>query len=200
MRNEDMHEQKLMERIKDGDEAAFEELVKTYKSKITNYLYRLTRDYERAVDIAQETFIRVFFKAKKYKPIGPVSSWIFTIASNLAKTELKRMKRRNYVPVEDVYNQFDQGIALEDTHEEDRMVKRMKEALQNLDARYRIPVILKDLEGFSQEEIAEILKIPLGTIKARISRGRNRLKKEMDTINSSNTHTENYQEMENENT
>jgi RNA polymerase sigma-70 factor (ECF subfamily) len=111
------------------------------------------------------------------------------------------MKRRIYVPVEDVYNQYDQGIAIEDSHEEDRMVKRMKRALQNLDARYRIPVVLKDLEGFSQEEIAEILKIPLGTIKARISRGRNRLKKEMNKINSMNLHRqENYQEMENERT
>jgi RNA polymerase sigma-70 factor (ECF subfamily) len=201
MSNEVMEEQKLMERIKHGDEAAFEELVKKYKNKVTNYLFRLTRDYERAVDLAQETFIRVFFKAKKYRPIAPVSSWIFTIASNLAKTELKRMKRRNYVPVEDVYNQYDQGIAIEDSHEEDRMVKRMKRALQNLDARYRIPVVLKDLEGFSQEEIAEILKIPLGTIKARISRGRNRLKKEMNKINSMNLHRqENYQEMENERT
>jgi RNA polymerase sigma-70 factor, ECF subfamily len=201
MGSEVMEDQELMERIKHGDEPAFEELVRKYKNKITNYLYQLTRDYERAVDLAQETFIRVFFKAKKYRPIAPVSSWIFTIASNLAKTELKRMKRRNHVPVEDVYNQYDQGIALEDSHEEDRMIRKMKQVLQNLDPRYRIPVVLKDLEGFSQEEIAEILKIPLGTIKARISRGRDRLKKEMNKLGSLNTQMhENYQEMENERT
>ena len=191
-----MDEQHLMERIKNRDEAAFEELVRIYKNKLINYLYRLTRDYQRAVDLAQETFIRVFFKAKKYKPIAPVSSWIFTIASNLAKTELKRMKKRNHIPVEDVYNQQEQGIAHEDSHEEDRMVKKMKSALQNLDARYRIPVVLKDLEGFSQEEIAEILKIPLGTIKARISRGRKRLKQEMDKMDSLNDKSKNFQEME----
>lgn len=188
-----MDEQKLMERIKKGDEDAFEELVRIYKNKITNFLYRLTRDYERAVDLAQETFIRVFYKAKKYKPIAPVSSWIFTIASNLAKTELKRMKRRHYVPVDNVYDQYEQGIAHEDSHEEDRMVKEMKKALSNMNARYRIPVVLKDLEGFSQEEISEILKIPLGTVKARISRGRDRLKKEMNR-------GKDYQEMENERT
>ncbi|MBE3129190.1 MAG: hypothetical protein IMZ54_00545, partial [Acidobacteria bacterium] len=82
-----MDEQELIRRVQDGDEWAFGQIMGLYKDKIVNYLYQFSGDYQKAVDLAQETFLRVYFKADKYRPIAPLSSWIYTIASNLAKTE-----------------------------------------------------------------------------------------------------------------
>jgi RNA polymerase sigma-70 factor (ECF subfamily) len=169
-----MDEHELVEKLKKGDEMAFVEIVKIYKNRIVNFLYQLVGDYERAVDLSQETFLRVYFKAKKYKPIAPFSSWIYTIASNLAKTELKKMLKIQTVPLEEVINSpnhiFDSNIKNREK------ITQIKEAIHSLPPKYKIPIILKDLEGFTQEEIARILKLPVGTVKARISRGRNMLK------------------------
>jgi len=174
-----MDEQELVRQIQEGDEMAFTEIVKTYKNKIVNYLYQLTGNYQKAVDLSQETFMRVFFKAHKYKPIAPFSSWIFAIASNLAKTELKKAQRVSIVYLDDLHNSHKRGAFVENPYDSG-LTRNIKQALNSLHPRYRIPVVLKDMEGFSLEEIAQILKRPVGTIKARISRGRNYLKIELE--------------------
>lgn len=174
-----MDEQKLVQRIQDGDEMAFAEIVRMYKNKIVNYLWQITGDYQSAVELSQETFMRVFFKASKYKPFAPFSSWIYTIASNLAKTEMKKMRRVATIPLELVEHKVPIERSSNDDSDSD-LNAELKKVLNSLHPRYKIPVILKDIEGFSQEEIAQIMKKPLGTIKARISRGRNYIKKELE--------------------
>lgn len=176
-----MDEQALIRKVQDGDEMAFEEIVRIYKNKIVNFLYQLVGDYEKATELAQETFLRVYFKADKYKPVAPLSSWIYTIASNLGKTELKKMRRYYQVSLEDVQNKVEQGVVSSENPESSGLEKNVREALDDLHPRYRIPVLLKDVEGFTQEEIAVILKKPVGTIKARISRGRSYLKRELES-------------------
>jgi RNA polymerase sigma-70 factor (ECF subfamily) len=176
-----MEEQELMRQVQSGDEMAFTEIVKRYKDKIVNFLWQITGNYQVAVELSQETFMRVYFKADKYKPVAPLSSWIYTIASNLAKTEMKRSHRVTVVSLDDENYRYADRTAADDNPEDSGMSKKLRQALDSLHPRYRVPVILKDLEGFSQEEIAEILKKPLGTIKARISRGRDHLKKELET-------------------
>ena len=178
-----MDEQELVRQIQDGDEMAFAEIVKIYKDKIVNFLWKITGDYQKAVELSQETFMRVYFKANKYKPVAPFSSWIYTIASNLAKTEMKRSRKYTAVPLDDVQNHLPME-AYASNPTDSGLLTNLKEALNSLHPRYRIPVILKDVEGFSQEEIAQILKSPLGTIKARISRGRDYLKKELEKASS----------------
>jgi RNA polymerase sigma-70 factor (ECF subfamily) len=175
-----MEEQELMRRVQSGDEMAFTEIVKRYKDKIVNFLWQLTGNYQVAVELSQETFMRVYFKADKYKPVAPLSSWIYTIASNLAKTEMKKSHRVMMVSLDDENYRYSDRMAAPGNPEDSGLSKKLRQALDSLHPRYRVPVILKDLEGFSQEEIAEILKKPLGTIKARISRGRDHLKKELE--------------------
>ncbi len=175
-----MDEQELMKKIEEGDEMAFAQIVRLYKGRIVNFLYQLTGDYEKAVELAQETFMRVYFKAKRYRPIAPVSSWIYTIASNLAKTEMKKKKRITTVSIDDEYNRASSQVSYEDNPEDKETIKNLRKALDSLHSRYRIPLVLKDIEGFSQEEIAEMLNKPIGTIKARISRGRAYLRKEIE--------------------
>lgn len=171
-----MEEQELMHLVQKGDEVAFEKIVSIYKHRIVNFLTQLTGDYQRAVDLAQETFMRVYFKANKYKPVAPLSSWIYTIASNLAKTELKKTRRMSTVSIDDTESRLGEKIAAKEKNQDTYLVENLKKALNSLHPRYRLPIILKDIEGFSQDEIAQILKRPVGTIKARISRGRERLK------------------------
>jgi RNA polymerase sigma-70 factor (ECF subfamily) len=178
-----MDEQELVRQIQEGDEMAFAEIVKIYKNKIVNFLWKITGDYQKAVELSQETFMRVYFKAHKYKPIAPFSSWVYTIASNLAKTEMKKMRRYAAVSLDDVQNNLPMETYASNPTDSG-LLSNLREALNSLHPRYKIPVILKDIEGFSQEEIAQMLKSPLGTIKARISRGRDYLRKELEKASS----------------
>jgi RNA polymerase sigma-70 factor (ECF subfamily) len=174
-----MDDQKLIVLVRDGDQAAFAEIVRLYKDKIVNFLYQLTGDYQRAVDLSQETFLRVYFKADRYKPIAPLSSWIYAIASNLAKTDLKRRRRMNAVSLDEMPPTID--ISTPGGEQSDTgLARNLKEALDALHPRYRIPVVLKDVEGYSQEEIAVMIRRPVGTVKARISRGRAMLRKRLE--------------------
>ncbi len=173
-----MDEQELIRRVQDGDEWAFGQIMALYKDRIVNYLYHFSGDYQKAVELAQETFLRVYFKARKYRPIGPLSSWIYTIASNLAKTDARRSRRAATVSLEDIPNDFASGTYYEDPADPG-LVRNLREALEELHPRYRIPVVLKDVEGFSQEEIARIIDRPVGTVKARISRGRDQLRQKL---------------------
>jgi RNA polymerase sigma-70 factor (ECF subfamily) len=174
-----MDEQHLVGRLQTGDESAFAEIVHIYKDKIVNYLYQITGDYQRAVDLSQETFIRVFFKADKYKPIAPFSSWVYAIASNLAKTDLKKRRRMAAVSL-DVLPPTVELSTPSGEASDSGLVRNLRQALEALNPRYRIPVVLKDVEGYSQEEIAAIIKRPVGTVKARISRGRAILRKQLE--------------------
>ena len=180
-----MDEQALVLQIQAGNEEAFAKIVHTYKDKIVNYLYQVTGDYQKAVDLSQETFLRVFFKANKYKPIAPFSSWVYAIASNLAKTELKKRWRTGLVSLGDVPPAVEISTPSEEASDSG-LVRNLRQALDTLSPRYRIPVVLKDMEGYSQEEIAQIIKRPVGTVKARISRGRNILKKQLEKARTEN--------------
>jgi RNA polymerase sigma-70 factor (ECF subfamily) len=180
-----MDEQHLVGRIQAGDEWAFAEIVHIYRDRIVNYLYQVTGDYQKAVDLSQETFLRVFFKANKYRPIAPFSSWIYAIASNLAKTELKKNRRANLVSFDDIQPGLEASTPSEESTDSG-LIKNLRQALEALNPRYRIPVVLKDIEGYSQEEIAEIIQRPVGTVKARISRGRNILKKQLEKATKEN--------------
>jgi RNA polymerase sigma-70 factor (ECF subfamily) len=175
----DMDEQQLIGLVRQGDEAAFAQIVRIYKDKIVNFLCQLTGDYQRAVDLSQETFLRVYFKADKYRPIAPLSSWIYAIASNLAKTDLKRRRRMALVSIDELPPTMDISTPSGESADSG-LTGNLRKALDALSPRYRIPIVLKDVEGYSQEEIAEIIKRPIGTVKARISRGRNILKKQLE--------------------
>jgi len=181
-----MDEQELVGRLQTGDEDAFAEIVRVYKDKIVNYLYQVTGDYQKAVDLSQETFMRVYFKAGKYRPIAPFSSWIYAIASNLAKSEFKRGRRTAAVSIDGM----PPTIALSTPSGEasdSGLIQNLRQALDKLSPCYRIPVVLKDMEGYSQEEIARIIQRPVGTVKARISRGRAMLRKQLEKASGGGT-------------
>jgi RNA polymerase sigma-70 factor (ECF subfamily) len=170
-----MDEHQLIALVKDGDQSAFAQIVSAYKDRIVNFLYQMTGDYQKAVDLSQETFLRVYFKADKYRPIAPLSSWIYAIAANLAKTDIKKRKRMALISLEELPPTLTVSTPSGEAGDSG-LSANLKEALEALTPRYRIAIVLKDIEGYSQEEIARIIHRPVGTVKARISRGRAMLK------------------------
>ncbi len=174
----------LLEAARTGDEAAFAELVRRYRNQITNYVYRMTNDYDLAVDLAQETFLRVYRAADRYQSSYAFSTYIYRIATNLAISELRRRKRRRLVSLTGFFQEREQGgepaeldpadvRPLQDVtlvSEERRAA--VGRAIASLPEKYRAPLVLRDIEERSYEEIAGILEMSEGTVKSRISRAR----------------------------
>jgi RNA polymerase sigma-70 factor (ECF subfamily) len=179
----------LIEATKQGDETAFAEIVSRYRNPITNYLYRLLNDYEEAVDLAQETFVRVYFAAERYHTGYAFSTYLYRIATNLAISEMRRRKRRKllsltglFQPEGEAETQFDPADEnpLPDANLlEDEQRQVVARAIAAMPEKYRLPIVLRDIEGKSYEEVAEILNLGLGTTKSRISRARGLLKEKL---------------------
>jgi RNA polymerase sigma-70 factor (ECF subfamily) len=181
---EPLTDHSLLESARVGDEAAFAELVRRYRNQITNYVYRLTNDYDSAVDLAQETFLRVFRAADRYQASYAFSTYIYRIATNLAITELRKRKRHRLVSLTGFFqshDRFDEATELDPadltplpdvTLVEDERRAAVARAIATLPEKYRVPLVLRDVEERSYEEIARILEMSEGTVKSRISRAR----------------------------
>jgi RNA polymerase sigma-70 factor (ECF subfamily) len=187
--SENLSDHELIEATKSGDEEAFAEIVNRYRSPITNFLYRFLNDYEEAVDLAQETFVRVYFAIERYHTEYAFSTYIYRIATNLAISEIRKRKRRKLLSLTGLFQTEDgsetefqppdeKSLADEDLIEDERnqMIAR---AIAALPDKYRAPIVLREIEDKSYEEIAQILGLGLGTTKSRISRARNLLKEKL---------------------
>jgi RNA polymerase sigma-70 factor (ECF subfamily) len=175
-----------MDHVVDGSEAAFATIVDRYKNRLQNVIYRYIRDYQRSEDLAQEAFVRVYLHRERYRKTGKFSTWIFTIAVNLAKNEIRRKVRlRNVLSLEHLMELLGSSEPLlkdENQPSTDRRAERgqtgevVAKAITKLPEVYRETLILRDIEGLTYEEIAEILDIPGGTVRSRINRARLMLK------------------------
>ena len=180
----------LLEATRTGDEDAFAELVGRYRNQLTSYIYRITNDYDGAVDLAQETFVRLYRAVDRYQTSYAFSTYLYRIATNLAISELRKRKRRKLVSLTGFFQTTDRGEAREfDPVDERPLVDRemvaterrqaVQRAISTLPEKYRAPLILRDVEGRSYEEIARILQTSEGTVKSRISRARDFLREKM---------------------
>lgn len=173
----------LLEATRSGDQDAFAELVNRYRNQITSYIYRMTNDYDGAVDMAQETFVRVYQAAERYQTTYAFSTYIYRIATNLAISELRKRKRRRLVSLTGFFQEREgqearefnppdggplQDAVLVDTERRAAVAR----AISTLPEKYRAPLVLRDVEGKSYDEIARILETSEGTVKSRISRAR----------------------------
>jgi RNA polymerase sigma-70 factor (ECF subfamily) len=179
----------LLEATRTGDEEAFSELVGRYRNQITSYIYRMTNDYDEAVDLAQETFVRVFRAMDRYQTTYAFSTYIYRIATNLAISELRKRKRRRLVSLTGLFQAREEAAAaprefhpmdaspLQDAALVDAERRgAVARAISTLPEKYRAPLVLRDVEGKSYEEIAHILETNVGTVKSRISRARSFLR------------------------
>jgi RNA polymerase sigma-70 factor, ECF subfamily len=184
-----LSDHELIAAAKAGDEDAFAEIVSRYKNPITNFLYRFLNDYEEAVDLAQETFVRVYFALDRYHTDFAFSTYIYRIATNLAISEIRKRKRRSLLSLTGLFQSSDDDAvefqppdtrSLQDANlEEDELSKVIVKAIETLPPKYRLPIVLRDVEGKSYEEVAAILELGLGTTKSRINRGRGLLKEKL---------------------
>ncbi|MBC7930950.1 MAG: sigma-70 family RNA polymerase sigma factor [Rubrivivax sp.] len=184
VRVEAMSDHGLLEATKAGHEAAFAELVRRYRNQITNYVYRMTNDYDLGVDLAQETFMRVYAAADRYQTSFAFSTYIYRIATNLAISELRRRKRRRLVSLTSFFQEResssdscelempDKGPLQDVTFVEDERRAAVARAIATLPEKYRAPLVLRDVEERSYDEIAAILQMNEGTVKSRINRAR----------------------------
>lgn len=185
----ELQDEELIKEFQDHNTiAAYEILVKRYKDPLMNFTYRFLGDKDACTDIVQETMIKFYLNKDSYKSFAKFSTWIYTIAGNLAKNELKRRKRRSILSL---FNDDDEkSLQIEDKNiispersaDGEIKNKMIQDALLKVKPVYREVVILRDIQGLSYEEIAEITELSIGTVKSRINRGRTQLQKMLKGI------------------
>ena len=175
-------ERQLIQQAAAGDSAAFEQLVTRYEKLVYSVAFRMTNNREDALDLSQETFVKVWKSLAFFKFESAFSTWIYRIAGNVCLDFLRRQKRVRSLTVSDEEVQLDLP---DDSQDPARMVIEQAEqqavsnALASLEPEYRAALTLRAVAGLSYQEIAEALDIQPGTVKSRINRGRERLRKKL---------------------
>ena len=187
-------ETQFIERLKRGDAAAFETLVNERSGEIYGLLYRLTENVEEARDLTQETFLRAFQSIDHFRGESDLRTWIYRIAINQARNRWRWWRRRRRDATVSIDEPEIGGGRLglvatlksttakdpeQDTLANERE-RALRKALTNLKRVYREAVILRDIEGFAYEEIATALDISVGTVKSRLARGRQELRRKLE--------------------
>jgi RNA polymerase sigma-70 factor (ECF subfamily) len=183
---------KFIERLKNGETAAFNLLVQERSGEIYGLLYRLTENAEEARDLTQETFLRAFQNIRHFRGEADLRTWIYRIAINQARNRWRWWRRRRRDSTVSLDSTDERGQLLivnlradRSSNPEQATLAREREAalnaaLQSLSRPYRETVILRDIEGFSYEEIATTLEISVGTVKSRLARGRQDLRRKLE--------------------
>lgn len=178
-------EKDLVERSKNNDLQAFEELVSLYERKIYNLAYRLMGNHEDAHDLVQEAFLRAFRALGGFRGEASFSTWLYRITLNLCHDELRRRYRLSWESLDEKVCLNEGEVAKqiastrpgpEELYEKQELQEKLQELLMTLSPEFRLAVVLRDIEGFTYQEIAEHMECSMGTVKSRISRGRNYLK------------------------
>ncbi|MDE0300129.1 MAG: sigma-70 family RNA polymerase sigma factor [Candidatus Poribacteria bacterium] len=179
-------DEELMARCRNGDMSAFELLVIRYKDLIVNYIHRCICDYHRAEDLAQETFIRVLKSANSYEPKCQFKNWIYLIATNLCRNEVRNRNRRNTAFLDDLvpegedvnhsYFMRDRGYLPDELYEKKEQQLMIQGALNMLPENQRIALNLVTFQDLRYDEIGEIMNCSVSAVKSLIHRARQNLK------------------------
>lgn len=162
----------LIKRFIDGDESVFSELLKRHKEKVRNIIYLTLSNTDGVDDIAQEVFITVYRHLKNFRFESQFTTWLYRITINKCKDHLRKKNIRSiFLPLKDEEPVF------ESINEDTDIKQIVRNAIATLPDKLRIPLVLKDLEGFSYQEIADTMECEIGTVKSRIFRARESLKK-----------------------
>lgn len=183
----------LMVMIQNDDRKAFNEFVSRYNDRILNFIDGIMNNRQISQDLTQDTFLKVWVNKNKYQPIASPSTWTHTIAKNCALTEYRKIKRRNTYSFSQLSNgdhEFKlervQGEENSELSNDNATYKDIRRAISQLPDEFRTVITLKDIQEHSYDEISNITGLPLGTVKSRINRGRQKIKEiiEQDRRNS----------------
>lgn len=180
---ESMSDEDLMELFQAGTVKAFDILVDRYSERLTHYLFGFLSDMKQCEDLLQDTFLRVYRNRHSYQRIAKFSTWLYTIAGNLARSEYRKRKRRRVYSIQSVNRDNeeyelslpDETFSPDDYAESQLQDRYIQEALERIPSSFREVVVLRDVQQLAYEEIAEITGLPMGTVKSRINRGRSKL-------------------------
>lgn len=167
----------LFERVQNGDMVAFNDLVNKYKKRLMNVITRMVQSQEEAEDIVQETFVRVYQHRESFDFRHCFSTWLYTIALNLARNELRKRKRFKFYDIFDLKgNEAEIAVEMQVPTNLPQVLKR---AIENLPEKYKTAFVLRDIEELPYDEVAKVMNIPLGTVKSRVNRARALLREKL---------------------
>jgi len=186
-------DEELIKRCAKGEREAFNRLVLKYQKKVFSVAYRFVGDQEEANDLAQEIFMAAYQNLKNFRGDSKFSTWLFQIATNRGKNRFKYLKRRGFftnkgsteTDEEGDYSQrafTDHSAGPEELLSSNQVRKAVREAIDELEPDHKEIVILRDVEGFSYEEIARMLNLPEGTTKSRLHRARMVVKEKLKKV------------------
>lgn len=186
-----LSDEDLMARVAEDDDRAFTELVGRFQGRVTNLISRVLNDRSASDDLAQEVFVRVFVHRRNYRRGSKFSTWVFTIAANLAKNEIRRrVRRRNWFSLDALTEMLNDSVpeladpaeSREAGLEREQLQGEVGRAIATVPEKYRLALVLRDIEGLAYEEIAEVLGVPGGTVRSRINRARSMLKRKLQPL------------------
>jgi RNA polymerase sigma-70 factor, ECF subfamily len=166
-------EKNILIRAKSGNLEAFEYLLSFYEKAVYNYCLRILKNSPNAKDVVQETFIKVYTHRKLIDPEKNIKTWIFTIATNTAYDFLRGKKRKNEISLE---KEIETISGFEAYYPQEGLVSDVEKALDQISLEYKKALLLFYQQGFQYQEIAEILDVPINTVKTHISRGKEQLR------------------------
>ena len=176
-----MSDEILIKKFQEGDVGAYNQLVNRFKDRLLNFIYRFVNDLDLAEDLVQDTLLKLYTHKDSYREIAKFSTWLYTIAANLARTELRKKKRRKTFSVTELSRDDREFIIASsdvDPSEDlssQNFEKSVQRALAELPDDFKTIIILRDIQELSYDEISKIVDVPLGTVKSRINRGRVKL-------------------------
>lgn len=167
----------LLARVVDGDHEAFNDIMRQHEDRVFSVCLRIMGNRDQALDATQETFLTTFRKAEQFKGDSALGTWIYRIAVNTCYDLLRKQKRKRTDPIPEHLDPADHSA--EDAVESAALRPELQNALASLPADFRAAVVLSDIEGMGLPDVAEVLDIPVGTVKSRVFRGRRLLAKEL---------------------
>jgi RNA polymerase sigma-70 factor (ECF subfamily) len=181
----DLRDEDLIVRVQAGQRKAFDVIVARYKGRLYSFILRMVHDQDLAEELAQETLIRVYVHADKYREIARFSTWVFTIATNLVRNRMRKRSRRprmlsfNPAPEDDDELPIDLPDPSADPSRAvvgEELSQLINLATSRIPEKYRIPFLLREVDQLSYEEIQQATGLKLGTVRSRINRARNRFR------------------------
>ena len=181
---------KRIKQVLKGDQNAFSDIVSLYQHKLYQICYRMLGNKQEAEDISQEAFVRAYINLHSFDQKRKFSTWLYRIATNLCIDRIRKKKPDYYLDAEiagteglDMYSQLSSNDQLpDDVVEQMELQDRIQYEISRLPDKYRSVIVLKYIEELSLQEISEILDMPLGTVKTRIHRGREALRKQLNNL------------------
>jgi RNA polymerase sigma-70 factor (ECF subfamily) len=181
-------DESLVELVINGDKAAFDELMQRYQSKAYRLVRGILRDHQDTEEVLQEIFLKIFQKLDTFRGEASFSSWLYRVALNTAFMKLREKKRPARIPLDNVIAEIEE---LEATGAEwpsapdqeivtEEVMKIITEAMEKMPEDFRVILILRDIEGFSNEEVGELLNLSVPAVKSRVHRARLFLRKRLD--------------------